>query len=175
MQMQLCVWSGKVGTNRMRDGGQIVTAYLDSNVFIYFFEGRADEAIAARNLLSAAKSGQRRFVTSELTLAEVLAPASERIPLTAGQREQYIDLIARNETIDIRPVTREILFSTAEMRRFTRHKLPDAIHCATAVNAGCRYMVSHDRQMARMPGDMTWIDVTVDGVNTLVEAIDAAR
>lgn len=147
-------------------------AYLDSNVFIYSVEGSSERAGPAQRLLETFRHADGKFVTSELSLAEVLAPAPEGVRRASSYRRKYLSLIVWNRSVDLIPVTRDILYETAEVRRFTRHKLPDAIHCATAVMTGCKYLVSGDRKMQRLPQGMTWLDVDDVAVETLLGATD---
>ena len=49
--------------------------YLDANVFILLFEGLPEKAEIVRSLFGMLQARRGCSVTSELTLAEVLAPA----------------------------------------------------------------------------------------------------
>ena len=123
-------------------------AYLDTNVFIDVIEGGDSVSQPIKALFEAARRGA--LVTSELTLAEALAPAGGG-RRTADLPRAYLDLIVWSRVVDLRPVTRDILLETARLREFVRHKLPDAIHLVTATRADCRYFISRDQDFDRMP------------------------
>ncbi len=74
-------------------------AYLDTNVFIDALEGEDSLSAPAGALFDAAGAMPGALVTSELTLAEVLAPKGQRTrPADLGRR--YIDLIVWGGVID---------------------------------------------------------------------------
>ena len=133
--------------------------YLDSNVFIYFVEGEDALFHRSQALFRAFQSGPEIFVTSELTLAEILAPSSGRTPVTERKKSDYLSLLNDASMINLIPVTRQILLDTVELRKQVRLKLPDAIHASTAFSAGCRFFVSHDRAMRQLPPQIEWLDV----------------
>lgn len=155
----------------MTDFGAKPTAYLDSNIFIYPLEGRQTLSDPAQRLFRTLGYNHRVFVTSELTIAEVFAPSRERSPMTATRKSDYGRAIEANMSVRLVPATREILLSTIELREQTRHKLLDAIHAATALSAQCRFFVSHDRAMLRLPRQIRWLDVSENSVTVLLEAL----
>ena len=96
-----------------------------------------------------------RSVTSEFTLAEIRGKESP----TVGWQEQssfYSDLIVWSRFIDLRPVSRDVLWATGDFRRRAKAEgrslaLPDAIHIATAVRSRCSYVISADRRLPVSP------------------------
>jgi predicted nucleic acid-binding protein len=128
-------------------------AYLDPNVFIDALEGADSIALPIKALFEAARSKPGALVTSELTLAEVLAP-SRRGGRPPDLRRRYLDLIVWGGVVDLRPVSRDVIYETVELRPYAPLKLPDAIHLATAILAGCRYLVTRDEGFRNMPAGM---------------------
>jgi predicted nucleic acid-binding protein len=115
---------------------------LDANVFIYAIEGSADIAESLHGFFALLRAGRGIGITSELTIAEVLAKAD---PV---QRLNYLNLIVSSRVFDLRPISREILIETADYRAASRMpKLPDAIHVVTAIHAGCRTILSADARL----------------------------
>lgn len=127
--------------------------YLDSNVFIDAIEGVELLSSPARKMIELAGAGRRRLVTSELTLAEVLAPG-KRGRRSADTKRSYLELIVWSRTVDLKPVTREVLMETTKLREVARLKLIDAIHLATAILSGCRFLVSRDEDFREVPAGM---------------------
>lgn len=153
----------------MTDGGPV---YLDSNVFIDFIEG--NEAISApiRPLVYQLRQKPGQAVTSELTLAEVLAPSGGR-KRPPHVRSLYSNLLVLGRFIDLRPISRDVLYETATLRATkatSRMKLLDAIHLATAVLAGCRIFMTRDRKI-RVPQGMTLVEPNAGSVAKVIEAL----
>jgi predicted nucleic acid-binding protein len=109
--------------------------YLDANPFIYALEGAPAISAPIKTLFEALRTRPGAGVTSELTLAEVLAPSKGR-KRTPQLKRAYLDLMVWSRFIDLQPVSRAILYETVNLRatRATaKLKLPDAIHLATAI------------------------------------------
>lgn len=145
-------------------------AYLDANVFIDFVEGTAELAEPARDLFMALEGQNGIFATSELTLAEVLAPPKNGAAIPNLKR-LYMNLIVWNPAIRLIPVSRDVLYETADLRKYTRHKLPDAIHVVTAIRAGCRFLISRDSDMNKLPvGGLKKVEANAATAVGLLEA-----
>jgi predicted nucleic acid-binding protein len=122
--------------------------YLDANAIIKAVEG-ADEGAAPIGLVLI--SGSADCISSELTLAEALVGvwkvAARDAPdewLAAG----YERLFAPASPLRVVPVERDTLRRAARLRAADLSlKLPDAIHLATALIAGCSTFVSGDRKL----------------------------
>src|SRR6476620_4109149 len=116
--------------------------YIDTNPFIYAVEGNEALASPINNLFAQFRKRPRIAVTSELTLAEVLARAFP------PHQQMYFDLMIWSGIFDPRPVSREILIETARYRRAATMvkpdgrvsvpKLLDAIDVVTAIQSGCK-------------------------------------
>lgn len=116
--------------------------YLDANVLIAMVEG---EALNERQIeaVQALADGSIMAATCELSLAECLVkPYREHnAPAVAA----YLELLCNRPEIAILPVSRAVLMRAARVRAETRLKLPDAIHLAAAMEAGCEAFVTDDR------------------------------
>ena len=156
----------------MTDASPGSRVYLDTNVFIRAFESPGEEAEPIKRMFDALRQNKKRAVTSELTLAEVLAPAGTGPPFVKKQRF-YSDLIIRADFIDLQPVTRSILLETPYLRNFAARKsLPDAIHLVTAVRGGCLFFMSDDR-MIKTPKEMQLVLPDAAGVAAILGALNA--
>jgi predicted nucleic acid-binding protein len=150
--------SGVSETNGMTER----LVYLDANIFIYAVEGHEDIADPLRALFDLFRARRGVGVTSELTLAEVLAGAGEL------RRKTYLDLLVWSRIFDLQAVTREILIETAEYRRHSgMPKLPDAIHAVTAIRVGCRSVLTADARL-RLPNGFSPILPSRDNLLRLV-------
>lgn len=122
--------------------------YLDTNIFIAAFERR--DAVSDR-LAGVFSTGlgraERLFVTSELTISELLV-----VPLRDGNRaltSYYSDVLSENEWLHVHPVAKPILVWAAGLRADRKGlRLPDAIHLATALASGCTHFLTEDNGLA---------------------------
>ena len=156
--------------------GMIETAsslvYLDTNVFIRAVEGLDDAAAPAKTLITMLRS--RRIgiaATSEITLAEVLAPSgrADAMPLEM-KRRAYLDLLLWSGFVALVPVSRNVLIDTASLRAVSKLKLPDAV-LVSAIQARCRYFVSSDRDFDRLPEGMERVNCDRDDLPRLLKEL----
>jgi predicted nucleic acid-binding protein len=130
-------------------------AYLDANIFILAFESETDSFAHLRKFFEFMEEIGARAVTSELTIAEVLAPSTKPRP---NRSAFYQNLLIWADLIELSPVTRSVLIETADLRRQLPLKLADAIHVVTAQKAGCQYFLSADKDVRRMPAGLAHIE-----------------
>jgi predicted nucleic acid-binding protein len=139
--------------------------YIDSNVFIYAVEGRAEIADSLQELFDLLRNRPGFAATSELTLAEVLAKAD------VSQRRDYLDLIVESGVFQLCSVSRDILIETASYRRTVgMPKLIDAIHVVTAISSGCRTMLSADLRM-KVPDGVSVVDANSENLTRLIREL----
>jgi len=147
----------------MIDRNEEPRLYIDAKVFIRAIEGSADIADPLRELFDALRANPGTGVTSELTLAEVLAKASD------PQRRNYLNLIVWSRIFDLRPVSRDILMETADYREKAGWpKLPDAIYVVTAIRAGCRRILSADLRL-KLPDGYSLLSPTTENLSRLIQ------
>lgn len=146
--------------------------YLESNAFIYFVEAQVEVSRLLKPLFEAISHRPGSAVTSELTLAEVMAPTSNpSAPPLLVRKRAYLSLIVWNRSILLKPITRDILYDTIALRDVTKLRLPDAIHLATAIQNGCRFFLSSDRDFKKMPQGMTPIGPGRDSLAPVLESL----
>jgi predicted nucleic acid-binding protein len=143
--------------------------YLDANTLTYLVEGAPDISKPLVPLFEYLRSHPGTGVTSELTLAEVLAPTLTRGVIPPHLKRAYLSLLVWSRFITLLPITREILYDTTKLRAEIRLKLPDAIHLSTAVSANCRFMMTRDKAL-KTPRGMTRVEPDSDGVRRVLEA-----
>jgi predicted nucleic acid-binding protein len=89
------------------------------------------------------------IVTSELAAMECLVKPI-RMGDAAIRTEWESFLFA--EGLDLLPIGIATLLRAAEIRAGTGLKTPDAIHAATALEAGCTLFITNDSHFRRVPG-----------------------
>jgi predicted nucleic acid-binding protein len=141
--------------------------YLDANVFIYLVDGDQATSAAVLPLFEALRNKPGVGVTSEISLAEVLAGRDART------RRLYMDLMVFGQFLTLVPVDRDVLYDTADLRKVAKMKLVDAIHMATAIRTRCRYFVTRDGDFRRMPRGMTKILPDATAIADLVTKVSS--
>ncbi|MEA2907810.1 MAG: hypothetical protein QOI12_5197 [Alphaproteobacteria bacterium] len=148
--------------------------YLDSMTFIFAIEGEQPVSGPAKMLFEGIRRRGGAGVTSELTLAEVLA--GSELPRQPPTRRAFLDLLVWSKTVQLVPISREILYDSADLRFMHREahgkklQLLDAIHLVTAVQRRCQYFVTADKGI-RPPAGMKAISPDPDGVAELLKAL----
>lgn len=125
--------------------------YLDSNVVITILEHTAPLNPAQKKFIDALETGQVTGISSHLTLAECLVKPMRESNEQAI--EAVLQFLEHQEHIELLPVSRDILVKAAQIRAVSGTKLPDAIHLASAVAAGCDTFLSDDKGI-RMPASV---------------------
>ena len=148
--------------------------YVDANPFIYFVDGQEETASRIRPFFAALAERPGAAITSELTLAEVLAKAQP------NARRSYFNLIIWSKLFQLEPITRDILIDTADYRRISQRtrpdgskatlKLPDAIHVVTAMRSRCRMFFSADERLV-LPVEMSVIRPNDIGLAELTKGL----
>jgi predicted nucleic acid-binding protein len=115
--------------------------YLDANPIIYTVEKHPVYAPLLHPAWLAAQAKTIQVVSSELAMMETLV-----LPLKNGDSalEQAYELALLGTELRLLPITQPILRRAAQLRATTKLKTPDALHAATALEAGCVLFVSND-------------------------------
>ena len=158
----------------MTEEQSATVVYLDAMAFIFAIEGEPSVSEPVKALFDILRRRPGNGVTSELTLAEVLAGSEgSRIPPI---RRAYFDLIVWSKFLDLLPVDRVLLCESADLRFMHREahgrrlKLPDAIHLVTAIRKRCRYFISADKGI-KLPVEMTKVLPDADGIAEILRAL----
>ena len=127
--------------------------YLDANVFIALIEGDVARQRRMRGLFAMLERGEILASTSALTLAEVLAQ-----PLARGNAALAAAYEARLRMVASLPVDSVVLRAAARICGEAQMDLPDAIHVASAMQAGSDVFVTGDNGIA-LPSAMERVGV----------------
>jgi predicted nucleic acid-binding protein len=123
--------------------------YLDANSVIYSVEKHPVYWPLLQPVWLAAKGSPVEIVSSDLVLMETLVG-----PFKSGDAAlaaAYENLFRQPQT-RLLPITHTVLREAARLRATTRLKTPDAIHAATARQAGCTLFVTNDAGFRGLAG-----------------------
>lgn len=121
------------------------TVFLDTAPLIYFIEGNSEYQPILSHLFDFNDKGGFSFVTSSVTLLEVLVK-----PLREGQKaiaEQYRDILTTAPGIELFDVTSTIAEQAAQLRARYNLRTPDAIQLATCIELGADYFLTNDNRL----------------------------
>ena len=131
---------GKIGDAIARMAGHRV--YLDTNVFVYFLDRNPDYFPVVAPIIEAIESGLIIGYTGDAAIAETLVKPYQtgNLALAASfkaffRMDNFLSIQAHDaETFDL----------AAQLRSKRGLKFIDALHCATAIQAGCKFFVTND-------------------------------
>lgn len=127
------------------------SVYVDANILIYSVERIQPYVSALDTFWQAASEQQVPVLTSELSVLEMLVD-----PLKAGNAELealFRRALFSSPDLRLMPLSLPILERAARLRvTLPSLKTPDALHAATALEAGCELLLSNDAAFQRVPG-----------------------
>ncbi|HJP63637.1 MAG TPA: type II toxin-antitoxin system VapC family toxin [Mucilaginibacter sp.] len=121
------------------------TIFLDTAPLIYFIEGNSPYQENLKQIFEANDKGDFAFITSSITLLEVLVK-----PLRDGYTElanQYKRILTDASGIQIFDMTSELAVKAAELRAKYNLRTPDSIQIATAIECKADYFLTNDSQL----------------------------
>ena len=118
--------------------------YLDTNVFIYFLDRNPDYDYfpLVAPIIEAVDSGLILGVTGEAAIAEILVK-----PYQSGNLELVANIKAffrMEDFLSICPHDAETFDLASQLRAKYNQKFIDALHYATAIRAGCKFIITND-------------------------------
>lgn len=127
--------------------------YLDTNIIIYIVEGNEKFDNILNSLLAEMSANRIIAVTSEITIAEALVKPFQ----TKSQPDQdaFRAFMSPTRNLEMIPILREVLESSAQIRATTKLKLPDAIHWATARIHNCDSFLTNDHLFSNVDPNLT--------------------
>lgn len=121
--------------------------YIDANGLIYSVERIEPYRTLLEPMWQQAQDGNLSIVSSPVLITEVLVK-----PLEVGNTEiemQYRELFASN-AVSILDAPHAVFDDAARLRARTGLKIPDALHAATALRAGCALFITNDTDFRRI-------------------------
>jgi predicted nucleic acid-binding protein len=125
--------------------------YLDTNPIIYSVEKHPVYWPLLHPLWQAAKGKTIEIVSSDLVLMETLVGPRKSGDVALASAYELLFQQAQTRLL---PITHAVLREAAQVRATTKLKTPDALHLATARQAGCGLLVTNDagfRGVASLP------------------------
>ena len=122
--------------------------YIETAPFIYFVEENARYIDILNNIFERLAKGQIRGFTSVITLTEVLM-----LPMRMQKHalvQAYRDILMNNLSVNVIQVSAEIAEAAARLRAIYNLRTPDALHIATAIDAGCDALLTNDIILKRV-------------------------
>lgn len=123
--------------------------YLDSCVFLAWLKNEPRRADIISQLFDDAHLGNIKFLTSTLTIAEVLNLQGAQSPIPVEKREAVRNLF-RNEWIVPKGLSRRIAELSQELVWAHGVKPKDGIHIATAIIWGVPQVYSYDGNLTKL-------------------------
>lgn len=118
------------------------TVFLDTAPLIYFIEGHSKYQESLNQIFSANDRGEFNFITSSMTLLEVLVK-----PLREGElmlADRYKNILTTAAGIEIIEINNVLSVKAAELRAKYNLRTPDAIQIATAIENNAAYFLTND-------------------------------
>jgi len=121
--------------------------YLDTNIFVYAFEGNPSFGPQAKAILQRVQSKDHLLFGSLITLSELLV-----LPIREGNSSYVASLkhFFRSAGITLVRYTHESADIYAELRAIQRIKPLDAYHLASAAVAGIDTFVTNDIKLTKL-------------------------
>lgn len=126
--------------------------YWDSDCFLGWLQAEPNKEESCRQVLEAAEEGKVLIVTSALTIAEVLALRGAP-PIPASMRAK-VEAFFRNDYIVVRNITRRVSEQAREYVWGHGVKPKDALHVATALDAGLELLNTFDIPLIGKSGSL---------------------
>ena len=122
--------------------------YIDANIFIYTYEKHPVYYNKCVRLISKLETEHYMGITSVITLLEVVNPSFVSKTSIDYIRLSLLELCS----LEIRNVTMPIIELALDIKLKYHIKTADAIHLATAIEAGCDTFITNDKQIQKVKG-----------------------
>lgn len=132
-----------LGTNRVIKMKKIA---VDSMIFIYHFEQNGDFSESVLKILSGARDGGHKLITSTVSIIETLsAPKYAELDEVVAEIRTFFE---EAEFLEVLVMNGEIALETARLRRENPAlRTSDAIQLATAIVAGAEVFITGDTKL----------------------------
>ena len=121
---------------------------LDTTIFIYHFENHPIYSPLTRELLSSIEKGDRKGITSSITLMEIIVK-----PLSLVRNDiarKYEALLMNFPNLDVVDLDRDVIRQAARLRAEYQLRPPDALQVSACLLGGSKTFITNDRQISRL-------------------------
>lgn len=119
--------------------------YIDTNLFIYFFENNPNYADKVEKLFEESINKNILLISSELLYLELsVLPIKKQ---NSKILKLYTDIENYLPNLDLIPISKNILLKAAEIRATYNYRSPDAIHLSTALSEKCKGFYCADKNL----------------------------
>ncbi len=118
--------------------------YWDTMLFVYLIEAHPKHGVRAKEMLATMERRRDTLCTSVFTLGEVLTGPYKR---GASGLALRVREVVRPPAVELLPFTVETAERYARIRGDNRVSPPDAIHLASAAQAGVDLFLTNDRRL----------------------------
>lgn len=121
---------------------------LDTAIFIYHFEENSIYLPLTRLLFSGIEMGERKGVTSTITLMEIIVK-----PLSLGLIDvarKYEALLVSFPNLEIVDLDRDVIRQAARLRAEYRIRPPDALQAGACMLSGVEVFITNDGLLKRI-------------------------
>ena len=124
--------------------------YIDTNIFIYFLDGQEPFFSAVAPFFEGVLNGEIIGYTGEAVIAETMVQ-----PYKLGNIaiiEKFKSFFYQEEFLTILSHDSQAFDFASRIAGTKGMKLVDSLHMATALQAGCEYLITHDKGIKSMEG-----------------------
>ncbi len=122
--------------------------YIETAPLIYYVEENPSYVLKMDVFIAAVDTASIEAVSSVITLVEVLPH-----PIREGNttlEQEYRTILSYSGNFSLLPVTMQIVDIAAGLRARYNLRTPDALHVATALEAGCDAFLTNDAAIKRV-------------------------
>ena len=126
------------------------SVYIDANIFIYFLDGQEPFLPKVTPFLEAVMDGDIIGFTGDAVVAEVMVHPYKFGNLATIER--FKAFFAQEDFLTILSHDEGAFDLASQLAGKKGMKLVDSLHMATALRAGCAYVLTHDNGMKSVDG-----------------------
>ena len=124
------------------------TLFLDTAPLIYFMEAKEPYYTKVLPLFKANDKGNFQFITSILTLEEVLVvPFRKHKPVLV---QKYEHILSSSTNLHLYDIGYQVAKKAAELRATYQIKTPDALQFATAIIHKADFFLTNDKRLKKI-------------------------
>jgi predicted nucleic acid-binding protein len=127
---------------------ELSSLYIETSPIIYFVEENPTYIDRMDTIMNAAANGDIQAISSTLILTEVLVhPLREENDKLI---QSYRTVLVKSKDFQLVPITTSVAEIAADLRARYNLRTPDALHVATAIDAGCDAFLTNDLGLKRV-------------------------